>query len=63
MAKGKLELTLAEEKAADAKLTSLAEGGINQVANDLAEDDEQDDDEDASAAMASSSKGSRKAKR
>lgn len=50
-----LQQTLDEEKAADEKLTALAEGGINQEAADLAhpdaEDDEDadEDDEDAPA--------------
>jgi len=53
-----LEETLNEEKAADAKLTKLAEGGINQEAADAAhpEEDEDEDDEDA-VKVAAPSKG------
>jgi ferritin-like metal-binding protein YciE len=43
-----LEATLGEEKAADAKLSKLAEGGINQQAADAAGDaEEETDDEEA----------------
>ena len=38
--------TLDEEKAADEKLTALAEAGINDAASAGAEDEEQDEDED-----------------
>jgi len=50
-----LELTLTEEKAADEKLTSLAEGGINDEAATLANAEEEDEasDEDAVAAAPS----------
>jgi ferritin-like metal-binding protein YciE len=41
-----LEQTLDEEKAADEKLTSLAEGGINQEAAQAAHPEEGGDDED-----------------
>lgn len=41
-----LQQTLDEEKAADEKLTSLAEGGINQEAADAAHPDEDEDEED-----------------
>jgi ferritin-like metal-binding protein YciE len=41
-----LQQTLEEEKAADQKLSSLAEGGINQVAADTAHPDEDDEDEE-----------------
>ena len=44
-----LEQTLEEEKAADQKLTSLAEGGINQEAADTAHPAEEEDDEEASS--------------
>jgi ferritin-like metal-binding protein YciE len=50
-AAGLLEQTLNEEKAADAKLTSLAEGGINQEAADAAhpsDDEEEEEEEPAS---------------
>jgi ferritin-like metal-binding protein YciE len=46
-----LQETLDEEKAADKKLSSLAEGGINQEAADVAHP-EQDDEDDAVAPMA-----------
>jgi ferritin-like metal-binding protein YciE len=42
-----LQQTLDEEKAADEKLTSLAEGGINQAAAELVDTDEGTDDADA----------------
>jgi ferritin-like metal-binding protein YciE len=50
-----LQQTLDEEKAADEKLTALAEGGINQRAADLAhpsdtEDDEVEEEEEAAPA-------------
>ena len=41
-----LQQTLDEEKAADKKLTSLAEGGINQKAADLAHGGEEDEEEE-----------------
>jgi len=41
-----LQQTLDEEKAADKKLSSLAEGGINQSAADAAHSDEDDDEGD-----------------
>jgi ferritin-like metal-binding protein YciE len=46
-----LEQTLEEEKSADAKLTSLAEGGINQEAADAAHpsDDEEEEEEQPSS--------------
>jgi hypothetical protein len=50
-----LEQNLEEEKAADQKLTSIAEGGINQEAADTAHPNE-DDEEDADVVMASSSR-------
>ena len=40
-----LQETLDEEKAADEKLSSLAEGGINQDAAEAADQDEEDDEE------------------
>jgi ferritin-like metal-binding protein YciE len=40
-----LQQNLDEEKAADEKLTSLADGGINQQAADLAHPDQEDDEE------------------
>ena len=41
-----LEQTLSEEKAADEKLTNLAEGGINQQAADAADDEDEDEEHD-----------------
>ncbi len=41
-----LQQTLDEEKAADQKLSSLAEGGINQEAADAAHPEDDEDDED-----------------
>ena len=46
-AAGLLEQTLNEEKAADEKLTKLAEGGINQQAADAGGDEEDEEDDDA----------------
>ena len=51
-----LEQTLDEEKAADEKLTALAESGINQEAADKAHPDEGDEDEEEMA-VAAPSKG------
>jgi ferritin-like metal-binding protein YciE len=45
-----LQETLDEEKAADEKLTSLAEGGINQEAADAAHGSEEDEAEDLAPA-------------
>ena len=60
-----LEETLEEEKEADEKLTSLAEGGINQQAADSAHDEseeedenEEDDEKSEPVGKSSSSKGS-----
>ena len=53
-----LQQTLEEEKAADKKLSGLAEGGINQVAADAAHPE--DDEEPVLAAPSSSRKGSTK---
>ncbi len=59
-----LEQTLEEEKAADEKLSALAEGGINQEAADAAnpgEDDEEDEDvEEAPRATAKKAKNTQK---
>ena len=56
-----LQMTLDEEKAADEKLSSLAEGGINQEAADTArQDGEQDADEEEEPAP-SPQKGSKAA--
>ncbi len=45
-----LEQTLNEEKAADKKLTGLAEGGINQQAADAAHPDSEEEDDDETSA-------------
>jgi ferritin-like metal-binding protein YciE len=56
-----LEQTLNEEKAADEKLTSIAEGGVNQVAAEAAHPDEEDEDGEESAPVRRSApKGSRR---
>jgi ferritin-like metal-binding protein YciE len=47
-----LEQTLSEEKAADEKLTSLAEGGINQSAAEAAQPDEGTHDRSSKAKTA-----------
>jgi ferritin-like metal-binding protein YciE len=47
-----LEQTLGEEKAADQKLTTLAEGGINQEAAATAHPAEEEDEEEAAPARA-----------
>ena len=44
-----LQQTLDEEKAADEKLSALAEGGINQGAADLVQSGDDEDDEEESA--------------
>jgi ferritin-like metal-binding protein YciE len=49
-----LERTLEEEKAADKKLTSLAEGGINQEAADAAHPAEEEEEEETRARSSSS---------
>jgi ferritin-like metal-binding protein YciE len=59
-----LQETLDEEKAADEKLSGLAEGGINQEAADAAHPDEDDEDaqsEEEETPPAKMSAGSRKA--
>ena len=56
-----LQQTLDEEKAADKKLSGLAEGGINQVAADAAPAD--DDEEPVGAAVSGARKTSGKAGR
>ena len=58
-----LQQTLDEEKAADEKLTALAEGGINQGAADIAHPAEEEEDEEELVAVgAGPKKGSSKAK-
>ena len=51
-----LQHSLDEEKAADSKLTALAEGGINQAAADAAQPDEADEEEQLVGAIASGKK-------
>jgi ferritin-like metal-binding protein YciE len=51
-----LQQTLDEEKAADEKLTALAESGINQEAADAAHPEEGDEDEEEMAVAGPSSK-------
>jgi len=51
-----LQETLDEEKAADEKLSSLAEGGINQRAADTAHPEDADEDEEVASVAASTSK-------
>ena len=61
-----LEQNLDEEKAADEKLSSLAEGGINQSAADVAHPDEEDEEATSTTAAgrgAKSSKGVKSSKR
>jgi ferritin-like metal-binding protein YciE len=66
-----LEETLEEEKSTDAKLTQLAEGGINQEAADAAHPEGDDEEEEqqapprktASAARGSSAKAAKSAKK
>jgi ferritin-like metal-binding protein YciE len=50
-----LQQTLDEEKAADGKLTALAESGINQEAADKAHPDEENEDDEEEMAMAAPS--------
>ena len=50
-----LKQTLAEEKAADQKLSALAEGGINQEAADTAHPEEDEDEEEEERAGKSGS--------
>ena len=50
-----LQQTLDEEKAADEKLTALAESGINQEAADKAHPDEENEDDEEEMAMAAPS--------
>jgi len=47
-----LQATLDEEKAADEKLTALAEGGINQSAADAGSTEEEDEEEEEEAPVA-----------
>ena len=53
-----LQQTLDEEKAADEKLSMLAEGGINQGAADAAHGDEAEEDDDENMAIAGPAKKS-----
>jgi ferritin-like metal-binding protein YciE len=56
-----LEETLNEEKAADEKLTALAEGGINESAASGASDDEESDESDTPAPKAKAKSAKKKA--
>lgn len=56
-----LQQTLDEEKAADEKLTALAEGGINQEAADAAHPDEDQGDEEEEAEPVAVSSAAKKA--
>jgi ferritin-like metal-binding protein YciE len=55
-----LQKNLDEEKAADQKLSSLAEGGLNQEAADAAHGDDEDDEEPMAVAGGSKNGGKRK---
>jgi len=54
-----LQQTLAEEKAADQKLSQLAEGGINQTAADAMEDADDSEEEDGEQEVVAASRGAR----
>ena len=56
-----LQETLDEEKAADEKLTSLAEGGINQDAAEAAHPEDEEDEAPATAARQKAVKSSKRA--
>jgi hypothetical protein len=62
-AAGLLEENLDEEKAADEKLSSLAEGGINQNAADSAHPEEEEEPVGAAAGNARKSPPKAKARR
>ena len=57
-----LQENLDEEKAADEKLTMIAEDGINQGAADASQGDEEDDDEEMAVAAPATRKPAAKAK-
>jgi ferritin-like metal-binding protein YciE len=57
-----LQETLDEEKAADEKLSSLAEGGINQSAADAGQSEEEEDEEEEEPAAVASGRGRNAAK-
>ena len=61
-AAGLLQETLDEEKAADEKLSALAEGTINQQAADSAGEDKSDDEEEAPAKSARGTSTAKKPK-
>jgi ferritin-like metal-binding protein YciE len=54
-----LQETLDEEKAADEKLTAIAEGGINQEAADAAHPSDEDEDEDEQPQRMPAARGTR----
>jgi ferritin-like metal-binding protein YciE len=58
-----LEQTLDEEKSADAKLTSIAEGGVNQQAADIAHPEEDEEAVAVPAKRSRSNGGGRSARR
>ena len=58
-----LEQTLGEEKAADSKLSALAEGGINQGAADAAQPEENEEDQELMAVAAGAGKKTGKTSR
>ena len=58
-AAGFLQANLDEEKAADEKLTTLAEGGINQAAADAAPSDDREQDSGTDEAATAKAAGSR----
>lgn len=51
-----LQQTLAEEKAADQKLSAIAQAGVNEAASAGVEDDEADDDEPSASRSASAAR-------
>jgi ferritin-like metal-binding protein YciE len=58
-----LQETLDEEKAADDKLSEIAEGGINQEAADAAHPEEEEDEEEMATVSAGPKRGAAKAAR
>ena len=61
-AAGLLHKTLNEEKAADQKLSSLAEGGINRTAANGAHDEDEEEEEPVGAGAGASKRGAAKGK-
>jgi hypothetical protein len=56
-----LQQTLAEEKAADKKLSALAEGGVNQETADMAHPDDEENEAELAGAGKAGSKANRTA--